>query len=134
MPTSCRFLRMRAPRAIAAAAMLWLVAGMPELAAQTPRRADQPVRIEIAAKPIASFDTRDASLKKFGALSFRGGIELTSAHKDFGGLSAIRVGADGAHFLAVSDKAHWLRARIVYDGKRPVGIADAEMAPVLGTD
>ena len=42
--------------------------------------------------------------------------------------------SDGANFLAVSDKGHWLRGRILYDGIRPAGIADAEMAPVLGHD
>jgi hypothetical protein len=53
---------------------------------------------------------------------------------DFGGVSAIRVGPDGSGFLSVTDKGRWLRGRITYDGERPTGIADAEMAPVLGAD
>ena len=103
--------------------------------AQTsPRQPEPPVKIEVRAKPIAAFEPRDPSRVRFGALTFRGGIELTSPHPEFGGISAIRVAADGARFLAVTDKGRWLRGRIVYEGTRPAGIADAEMAPVLGPD
>ncbi len=103
--------------------------------AQTsPRQPEPPVRIEVRAKPIAAFEPRDPARVRFGALTFRGGIELTSPYADFGGISAIRVAADGARFLAVTDKGRWLRGRIVYEGTRPVSITDAEMAPVLGPD
>ena len=34
----------------------------------------------------------------------------------------------------MTDKGRWLRGRIAYDGTRPVGITNAEMAPVLGPD
>jgi len=99
-----------------------------------PRAPEQPAKIEVRARPITAFEPGNPQRTKFGALTFRGGLELTSSHRHFGGLSAIRIEADGARFLSVSDKGHWLRGRIVYDGKRPVGIADAEMAPVLGHD
>ena len=100
--------------------------------AQAP--ADPPVAIEIRAQPIPAFDIRDPSRRQFGLLEFRGGLALRSAHRNFGGLSAIRVAADGGNFIAVSDKGQWLRGRIVYQGSRPSGIADAEMAPILGAD
>jgi hypothetical protein len=103
--------------------------------AQTgPRAPEPPAKIEVRARPILTFEPANPSRSAFGALTFRGGIELTSPHRHFGGISAIRVAADGAHFLAVSDKGHWLRGRLVSEGTRPVGIADAEMAPVLGPD
>src|SRR5262249_7007279 len=35
---------------------------------------------------------------------------------------------------ALSDKGWWLKGRIVYDGNRPSGIVDAQMAPILGPD
>ena len=41
-------------------------------------------------------------------------LELTAPTKDFGGLSALHVAADGEHFLSLSDKGFWLRGRIVY--------------------
>src|SRR5579885_3521777 len=65
-----------------------------------------PAHIRIEATPIVSFDTRDPSRTRFGALEF----------------------------LAVTDNGSWLRGRIVYRGGRPAGIADAEMAPMLGPD
>jgi hypothetical protein len=95
---------------------------------------DGVVKIDITSRPIASFEPRNPQRVRFGALTFRGGLSLNSSHADFGGISAIRVGADGAHFLAVTDKGRWLRGRMIYDGTRPSGIADAEMAPVLGAD
>jgi hypothetical protein len=95
---------------------------------------DLPARIEIRAKRIESFDPREASRKTFGPLQFRGGLELSSSHKQFGGLSAIRLAANGANFLAVTDRGYWLRGRLTYDGNAPVGITDAEIAPILYSD
>src|SRR5581483_11449651 len=42
--------------------------------------------------------------------------------------------SDGARFLSLTDQGSWLRGRIVYHDGRPAGIADAEMAPMLGAD
>ncbi len=102
--------------------------------AQSPRVAEAPVKIQVRAQPLAGFEPRDPSRRQFGALQFRGGIELTSSSKDFGGISAIRVAADGARFLAVTDKGRWLRGRILYRDGSPVGLDEVEMAPVLGPD
>jgi hypothetical protein len=91
-----------------------------------------PQAIEIAAQPIASFDLRDRERRRFGKLEFRGGLSLTSSFREFGGISSISVAPDGANFIAASDRGWWWRGRIVYSGTRPTGIADAEMAPMLG--
>jgi hypothetical protein len=120
----------RAALGVALLALLSLSAS----AQNSPRQAEAPVAIAVNAKPIAVFEPRDPARVRFGALTFRGGMELTSPHAEFGGISALRVAADGARFLAVTDKGRWLRGRIVYEGTRPAGIADAEMAPVLGAD
>jgi hypothetical protein len=101
---------------------------------QKPQVAEPPMRIEIRARPIASFEPRDPSRRRFGQLEFRGGVELISSYKEFGGVSAIRVAPDGARFIALTDQGRWWRGRIVYDRARPAGIADAEMAPILGPD
>jgi hypothetical protein len=90
--------------------------------------------IRIDAKPILAFDREDPQRRTFGPLEFRGGLELSSDDPEFGGLSALRFQAEGEHFLALSDRAYWLRGRIVYDGNRPAGITDYEMAPVIGPD
>jgi hypothetical protein len=84
--------------------------------------------------PIEAFEPRDPSRTRFGALEFRGGLELTSKTKEFGGISGLKVYPDGAQFLAVTDRGRWLKGRIVYRGNVPAGIADAQMAPVLGPD
>lgn len=121
----------------------WLVAGSLALLviaagaiawAQTQRTAPASTRIEVQAAPIEAFETRDPAQLRFGALQFRGGLALTSKNDAFGGISAIHMEADGARFLAVTDRGSWLRARIVYRGGKPAGIADAEMAPILGAD
>ena len=116
-----------------------LIAGAPLVlaipgVAQAPSRAELPVPIVVEAQPLAAFDIRDRSNHQFGLLEFRGGLVLRSSYRNFGGISAIRVAADGARFIALSDKGWWLRGRIVYEGARPSAIADAEMAPILGAD
>jgi hypothetical protein len=104
------------------------------VAAQSPRVAEPATRITVRAQPLAGFEARDGARRQFGALQFRGGIELTSPSKDFGGISAIRLTADGARFIAVTDKGRWLRGRILYRDNAPIGLDEVEMAPVLGPD
>jgi hypothetical protein len=103
-------------------------------AAQAPRVTGDIQHIAIRAQAIESFDPREPARTRFGALEFRGGLILESAHREFGGLSGLRVAADGEHFLSLSDKGNWLRGRIVYRGNTPIAVADAEMAPILGPD
>jgi hypothetical protein len=103
-------------------------------AAEIPRSLEAPIKIEVRAKPIAAFDPRDPSRQRFGGLLFRGGLELSSSYREFGGISALRVMADGTNFIAATDKGRWLRGRILYENSRPIGIAEAEMAPMLGPD
>ena len=90
--------------------------------------------LKVRALPIDAFDPADRSKKRFGALEFRSGLILTSAFKGFGGLSAIRMGADGASFTALSDKGDWFTGTIVYNSKVMTGLADVKSAPMLGDD
>src|SRR5262249_21333233 len=122
------------PSRLAGAFLLALaLATLPDVA-PAQRAPDPPTSIEITALRLPGFDHADLSRRQFGLLEFRGGLVLTSTFKHFGGLSAIRVQPDGANFIALSDKGWWLKGRIVYDGNRPSGIADAQMAPILGPD
>ena len=114
-----------------AAALCVLVSPFAALA-QAPRDAAQ--AIEITSQAIESFDPREPARSRFGALTFRGGLVLTSPARDFGGLSSLKIEPDGAHFLSLTDRGNWLRGRIVYRGTKPIAIADAEMAPILGPD
>jgi hypothetical protein len=102
--------------------------------AQSPRTSRALTRIDVRATQITSFDNRNPAQTRFGALEFRGGLALTSNDPAFGGISALRMEPDGSRFLALTDNGSWLRARIVYEDGKPTGIADAEMAPMLGSD
>lgn len=110
------------------------VLAAPPVAAREPAVHALTERIEIVAKSIPAFEARDPQRRQFGKLLYRGGVALSSSYKHFGGVSAIRVGADGERFLALTDRGYWLRGRIEYDGQAPAGVADAEMAPILGPD
>jgi hypothetical protein len=103
--------------------------------AQSARAASSAVaRLEVNARPIRSFDPRDASHLRYGALQFRSGLVLTSPFRAFGGLSALRLDEKGERFLACSDRANWFAGRLVYDGKALSGVADVTSAPMQGPD
>ncbi|WP_299813023.1 esterase-like activity of phytase family protein [Tardiphaga sp.] len=93
-----------------------------------------PVSIEVEARPIASFDPRDRSHLQFGSLRYRSGLVLTSKHREFGGLSGLRLDANGEGFVAISDKGNWFTGKIAYSGSAMVGLTDVEVAPILGAD
>jgi hypothetical protein len=133
-PPPSRVPRPRALGAVVLALSALVAFGTVSVDGDTPRVREPPVTIEITASPITAFEPRDTLRRQFGLLRFRGGLVLTSSYAEFGGISAIRIAADGAQFIALSDKGRWLRGRIRYDGTVPVGMADAQMAPMLGTD
>src|SRR6266852_1973912 len=93
-----------------------------------------PVSIEVNARPLQSFDTRDRSHLRFGSLEYRSGLILTSPFRGFGGLSGIRLDAKGERFISISDKGSWFTGRIVYRGREMIGLDDVEAAPMLGPD
>ena len=93
-----------------------------------------PVSIDVNARPIPSFDTRDRSRVRFGALEYRSGLILTSRFRGFGGLSGLRLDAKGERFIAISDKGGWFTGRLVYNGREMTGLDDVEASPMLGPD
>jgi hypothetical protein len=93
-----------------------------------------PVAIEVNARPLPSFDTRDRSRVRFDALEYRSGLILTSSFRGFGGLSGLRLDPKGERFIAISDKGSWFTGRIVYKGREMTGLDDVEASPMLGPD
>jgi hypothetical protein len=93
-----------------------------------------PVSIEVKARPIPSFDTRDHQRVRFGKLEYRSGLVLTSSFRGFGGLSGLRLDAKGERFISISDKGSWFTGRIVYRGRDMAGLDDVEASPMLGPD
>jgi hypothetical protein len=120
----------RAARLVAIAALSAALACAPAVGLE-PRLAPGPTSIDVQASVIKSFKVDEPELQRFGHLDFRGGLELTSSYRAFGGLSALRMRPDGSHFVALTDKGNWFTGRIVYEGTQPVGIAEAIMAPML---
>jgi hypothetical protein len=115
-------------------------AAIPAIAhAQKPIASDEftvttPVSIEVNARPIPSFDTRDRSRVRFGALEYRSGLILTSRFRGFGGLSGFRLDPKGERFIAVSDRGGWFTGRIAYRGREMTGLDEVRAAPLLGPD
>src|ERR1700736_605100 len=93
-----------------------------------------PVSIDVKARPLPSFYTRDRSHVRFGSLEYRSGLILTSPFRGFGGLSGIRLDAGAERFIAISDKGSCFTGRIVYRDGEMVGLDDVEAAPLLGPD
>lgn len=114
---------------VALGAAMALPAGSMRIAAS-----ERPERLEITARPITAFQPSRPDRVRFGALDFRGGLVLSSPHRDFGGVSGFRLEASGERFLAVSDRGMWLKGRLRYSGKVPTAIEEAEIAPLLGDD
>ena len=69
-----------------------------------------------------------------GKLRFRGGLELRSSDADFGGLSALLVTSDGARFLAVTDRSHWVTGTLEYENGMLVRALGETIAPMLDPD
>jgi hypothetical protein len=112
-----------------------LAAGLaPSLVGEAQAGLMRPLPIVIRATPIRAFSPREPEQKRFGALQFRGGLQLTSRHDDFGGWSGLWRSADGRQLVAVSDKASWLTASVVTQGSVPIGLEDGTIAPILGAD
>lgn len=111
-------------RALLASALA-LVA--PPARAQT---AEGSAPIAIRSTPIDRFNSREGT--RFGALTFRSGLELQASESGFGGFSGLWRSDNGAEIVAITDKAEWLTARVASVGGRLTGLADARMAPILG--
>jgi len=95
-----------------------------------PSRAEDSPPFTVTVTPIKSFDLLGVQTK-FGPLEWRGGLELKSSDKRFGGLSSLALSADGRKLLAVSDIGNWFRANLTYKNGRLSGLTDPEIAPLL---
>jgi hypothetical protein len=85
---------------------------------------------EIAASPITVFLGSEPERRDFGQITFRGGLELTSANEHFGGLSSLRLSPDGARLTATTDKGFWLTAKVETTAGRPTGLTGADIRPI----
>lgn len=92
-----------------------------------PPAAAEPITIK--STPIDYFSASDPDKKVFGALTFRGGLVLTSEAKAFGGISGLRVSPEGK-LIAVTDRGNWISGQLVFEDTKPVAIEGADLVPM----
>lgn len=85
--------------------------------------------ISVAAEPI-DFDRTTPDTVRFGRLTWRGGVVLTSDAKEFGGYSGVAVTDNGKRMIALSDQGTWLAANLTYDKGLLSGVANARTGPL----
>jgi hypothetical protein len=86
--------------------------------------------IVVEARPIAAFDKANPKETRFGKLTWRGGLVLTSPSPNFGGWSGLALAPDGRSFLAVSDAGTWMTGALVYDRGRPKAVQSVRLGPL----
>lgn len=90
--------------------------------------------IRVDAYPFSYFSVTDRDRKKFGKLTFLGGLELRSKDPEFGGISSGLIDADGRGFIAISDHAHWITGRFTEQNSVLTGVEAARIAPMIAPD
>lgn len=81
--------------------------------------------VAVSARSITSF--RNAAIgEPVGSLIFAGGLELTSTHPDFGGISGLAF-LDAARFVMVTDQGRFLSGSIELADGAPSGLSDVEI-------
>ncbi|MGL4634918.1 MAG: esterase-like activity of phytase family protein [Beijerinckiaceae bacterium] len=93
-----------------------------------------PETVQVSSYAIPHFKRGTPDAVRFGPFSYSGGFEMRGHHTNFGGLSAIRVGADGQRFLSVTDTGDWVRGQIAYSDGKPSGLSNVTIAPLLGPE
>jgi hypothetical protein len=77
-----------------------------------------------------SFDQVNPQNTRFGRLTWRGGLILSSEQAEFGGYSGIALQNAGKRLFAVSDKGTWLRADLKYENGMLSGIGKTRIGPL----
>lgn len=97
--------------------------------------------VSATAEPLAvstrtvALHPEDASVRAVGALEYRGGLDLRSRDRRFGGLSALAVDRSGRRLLALTDKGFWVDLVVTYGaGGDLAGIGEARIGALGDLD
>lgn len=88
----------------------------------TTLRAD-PITIDVATLSRFALLT---NTNRFGALEWRGGLELSSADSDFGGLSGLAMAEDCSSVSAIGDRGRLFTADLTYDAGKLSGVRNGQ--------
>jgi hypothetical protein len=102
------------------------------VAAATGNRIDapaEPAALVITAKPVP-LNKDNPKQMRVGELVYRGGVELRSANRNFGGISDFRLVRD-TFVLAVSDTGSWISFKLVEKKNRLLAVKGIAIAPIL---
>lgn len=91
--------------ALSVCALAWAV---PQGAAAEP----VPVEINVIVRKL---NPEAPSQERIDSLAWRGGLELSSPDRNFGGLSGLYVEPDGSALVVLTDEGNWLTASLTYD-------------------
>ncbi len=90
---------------------------------------------DLRLRPIV-VDRKNASRRRFGALTLVAAYELETHAPHFGGLSSLSVAPATGRMTFLSDRAHWFSAVLHQDSKtgKLVGLSAWRSGPVIGTE
>ncbi|OJF92398.1 hypothetical protein AX760_06040 [Pararhizobium antarcticum] len=104
----------------------WLALPVSGLASPPPSET-----VPVSSRQITNFKI-GSDQKRFGALEFVGGLEMSSSNALFGAMSAIRFRVDTTSFLSVLDTGHWLQGSVTRDPQgRLSGLADVTVTSMM---
>ncbi len=106
---------------------VWLalaVALVAALAGQAPAAEPRDIRVQV--QPLV-LDQANPERKRFGKLTWLGGLVLRSSAGEFGGFSGLAVSANGSQLLALSDRTSWVSMSLDTRGAEIAGIRDARL-------
>lgn len=89
-----------------------------------------PKSIDVTTRLISHFDKADPNKMRFGRLTWRGGLVLSSPSKHFGGYSGLLLDKSGHSLLAISDAGTWLRGTLTYDKGNLSGLTATKLGPL----
>jgi hypothetical protein len=76
-------------------------------------------------------ESKENRRTEFDGLILLGAFELRSRHPHFGGISGVKIGADG-RLYAVSDRGYWLSAQMRHDSDGAlIDLFDWQIKPIL---
>lgn len=110
---------------------LWPALALAQAPVDTPK-VPGAADVAIAAKAVP-LNSEAPGATQLGALTYEGGLALSSSNEHFGGFSGLIAASDESHLIAVSDRGYWLclSPKTARDG-RLIGVGNTWMAPMKG--